>query len=91
VEITGRLVGGRRVGQRHMVEADQGGGSQSRPTGCDRRAAAVAPGAVAKDAREMAAQKVNGVLKCLNDRTKNSEKEMGGFRICLYLSHNRQM
>jgi hypothetical protein len=46
VEITGLLVGGRRVGQRHMVEADQGGGSQSRPTGCDRRAAAVAPGAV---------------------------------------------
>jgi hypothetical protein len=47
--------------------------------------------AVAKDARAMAAQKLNGVMNCLKDRTKNSEKEMGGFQIYLYLSVNQRM
>jgi hypothetical protein len=46
VEITGRPASGCRPGQRRMVEADQGGGGQSRLTGGGRWVAAVAPGAV---------------------------------------------
>jgi hypothetical protein len=86
-----------------LVDAKQGCGTWWRPT----RAVAINRGqlaaavrqrrqlreqrAVAKDARAMAAQKLNGVMDCLNDWTKNSEKEMGGFRIYLYLSVNQRM